>query len=191
MWSVPMVAHVANLPCNFQRGNYVLCRLVPNLTAKDTETDKPYVVVLKDGHAALRRLREEAHATSTFVLTGVFWHCGDDREKIQALIAKKGGRTTGAVSGRTTYLVVGDLGGFGMKKIEQVALRVIRHDKCPFYVMLQGEKLPHLLHRPAFEAAERGWYYSQSKKCVEIKYPYPHEDYEVVISFEPFDMIGM
>ena len=75
--------------------------------------------------------------------------------------------------------------------IEQVALRVIRHDKCPFYVMLQGEKLPHLLHRPAFEAAERGWYYSQSKKCVEIKYPYPHEDYEVVISFEPFDMIGM
>lgn len=54
---------------NFQRGNYVLCRLVPNLTAKDTETDKLYVVVLKDGHAALRRLREEAHATSTFVLT--------------------------------------------------------------------------------------------------------------------------
>lgn len=60
---------------------------------------------------------------STFVLTGVFWHCGDDREKIQALIAKKGGRTTGAVSGKTTYLVVGDLGGFGVKKIEQVALQ--------------------------------------------------------------------
>ena len=35
----------------------------------------------------------------------------------------EGGRTTGAVSGKTTYLVVGDLGGFGVKKIEQVALQ--------------------------------------------------------------------
>lgn len=35
----------------------------------------------------------------------------------------EGGRTTGAVSGKTTYLVVGDLGGFGVKKIEQAALQ--------------------------------------------------------------------
>ena len=57
---------------------------------------------------------------STFVLSGHFWHCGDDREKIQALIAEKGGRATGAVSGKTTYLVIGALGGFGAKKLEQV-----------------------------------------------------------------------
>lgn len=60
---------------------------------------------------------------STFVLTGRFWHCGDDREKIQSLIAEKGGRTTGAVSGKTTYLVIGDLGDFGLKKVEQVDLQ--------------------------------------------------------------------
>ena len=57
---------------------------------------------------------------STFVLTGRFWHCSDDREKIQALIVEKGGRATGSVSGKTTYLVIGDLGDFGARKIEHV-----------------------------------------------------------------------
>ena len=56
---------------------------------------------------------------------------------------------------------------------------------------LDGERLPHYLHRRKFEEAEAGWYYSQTKKSVQIKYRNPRKDYDVVISFEEFDMIGM
>lgn len=75
--------------------------------------------------------------------------------------------------------------------VEQVKLYVIHHEKCPFYVMVDGVKIEHLLHRTEFEQAPCAWYYSQTRKCVEIKYPAIKRDHEVVISFEPFDMIGM
>lgn len=56
---------------------------------------------------------------STFVLTGDFAHCNNDRDKVKALIESKGGRCTGAVSGKTSYLVIGSRGGFGEKKVEK------------------------------------------------------------------------
>lgn len=57
---------------------------------------------------------------STFVLTGTFAHCGDDRDAIKDLIVAKGGRCTGAVSGKTSYLVIGSKGDWGEKKIDKV-----------------------------------------------------------------------
>ena len=39
---------------------------------------------------------------------------------VKRLIEAKGGRCTGTVSGKTNYLVVGALGGFGERKIEHV-----------------------------------------------------------------------
>ena len=38
---------------------------------------------------------------------------------------------------------------------------------------------------------ESGWYYSQRLKSLQIKDPNPKNDYEVLISFEQFDLIGM
>ena len=75
--------------------------------------------------------------------------------------------------------------------IADMKLKVIHKGKCPFYVNLQGQKLEHFLVRNQFEKATSGWYYSQSTQCVEIKYPNIKENYQVVISYEPFDMIGM
>lgn len=75
--------------------------------------------------------------------------------------------------------------------VEQITLDVIHPEKAPFYVMLDGNELPHYLHRKKFEEAKQGWYYSQSLKSVLVKYPNPKADYEVLISFEQFDMIGM
>ena len=75
--------------------------------------------------------------------------------------------------------------------IETMHLDVVHREKSPFYVLLDQETLPHFLHRKKFEAAERGWYYSQTLKSVQIKYPNPKRDYAVTISFEEFDMIGM
>ena len=55
----------------------------------------------------------------TFVLTGEFQNCDGDREKIQEMIVLKGGRCTSAVSGKTDYLVLGDFGEVGAKKLEK------------------------------------------------------------------------
>ena len=68
---------------------------------------------------------------------------------------------------------------------------VIHREKAPYWVKADGHELPHFLHRKKFEAAQEGWYYSQSLKSVQIKYKNPKKDYEVIVSFEQFDMIGM
>ena len=57
---------------------------------------------------------------SAFVLTGDFQNCDGDRNQVKEMIEAKGGRCTGAVSGKTNYLVLGDFGSAGAKKIDQV-----------------------------------------------------------------------
>ena len=55
----------------------------------------------------------------TFVLTGDFQNCDGNRNEVEEMIAAKGGRCTGAVSGKTNYLVIGDFGSAGAKKLKQ------------------------------------------------------------------------
>lgn len=75
--------------------------------------------------------------------------------------------------------------------VEEIYVDMIHREKAPFWVTLDGQQLPHFLHRKKFEAAECGWYYSQTLKSVQIKYKNPKKDYDLVVSFEQFDMIGM
>lgn len=75
--------------------------------------------------------------------------------------------------------------------VETMYLDVIHREKSPFYVEVEGRQIPHFLHRRRFEETEEGWYYSQTKKSVQVKYKNPKHDHEVMISFEVFDMIGM
>lgn len=75
--------------------------------------------------------------------------------------------------------------------VKNIKMDIIRHEKSPFWVRLEDELLPHFLHRRKFEEAEFGWYYSQSRKSVEIKYKNPATDYRLTVSFEAFDLIGM
>ena len=56
---------------------------------------------------------------------------------------------------------------------------------------LGDKKLEHFLNRRKFEAAEEGWYYSQTKKAVLVKYANPRQDTVLTVSFEDFDLIGM
>ena len=76
-------------------------------------------------------------------------------------------------------------------KVKDMCLDIIRRDKAPYYVKIDGKEIRHFLHRRKFEEAECGWYYSQSLKSVQIKYPNPAKNYQVDVSFEEFDMIGM
>lgn len=75
--------------------------------------------------------------------------------------------------------------------VESVYLDLIHREKAPYWIELDGKKLPHFLHRRKFEEAEEGWYYSQSLKSVQIKYQNVRKDYRVTVSFEQFDLIGM
>ena len=74
---------------------------------------------------------------------------------------------------------------------DTMAIDMIHREKSPFWVTVDGKLVPHYLHRRKFEEAECGWYYSQSLKSVRIKYKNPKKDYQVVVSFEQFDLIGM
>lgn len=75
--------------------------------------------------------------------------------------------------------------------VARVMLDVIHRDKAPYWVTLDGRRLAHFLDRDEFECAEEGWYYSQTLKSVLVRYPNPSGDYQVTVSFEQFDMIGM
>lgn len=75
--------------------------------------------------------------------------------------------------------------------VEKIHLDAIHREKAPFYVQIDGQEIPHFLHRRKFEEAACGWYYSQRLKSVEVVYPNPKKDHEVLISFEQFDLIGM
>lgn len=75
--------------------------------------------------------------------------------------------------------------------VDSVTVEMIRKDRSPFWVSLGDEKLEHFLNRRKFEAARAGWYYSQTKKAVLVKYPNPRRDITLTVSFEDFDLIGM
>jgi alpha-glucosidase len=81
--------------------------------------------------------------------------------------------------------------GSYVSPVKTVLLDVISETRAPFYVVCDGNELVHYLDRAKFENAESGWYYSQSKKSVLVRYPCPQENYEVIISFEQFDLLGM
>lgn len=103
---------------------------------------------------------------STFVLTGEFEHDRNDREAIKAKIQAKGGRVTGAISGKTDYLVIGSYGGFGDRKIDQVKeqrdkgkdLKIIREEDL--FAALEGKTVqttaPKPSEAPKKKAAEKG-----------------------------------
>ncbi len=75
--------------------------------------------------------------------------------------------------------------------VKTVLAEIIRKDRSPFWAALDGQKLEHFLNRRKFEAAESGWYYSQTKRAVLVKYPNPGRDITLTVSFEDFDLIGM
>ncbi|MGN0252309.1 MAG: TIM-barrel domain-containing protein [Oliverpabstia sp.] len=92
--------------------------------------------------------------------------------------------------GERTYLDF-KLEGSYQTSVETMYVDMIHREKAPYWVTVDGEMIPHFLHRRKFEEAACGWYYSQRLKSVQIKYPNPKKDYQVLVSFEQFDLIGM
>lgn len=100
-------------------------------------------------------------------------------------------KTTINVSGESVVNV--DFTGEGEYRdtVETVTVEMIRKDRSPFWITLGEQKLDHYLNRRKFEMAESGWYYSQTKRTVLVKYKNPGKDVRLTVSFEDFDLIGM
>ena len=75
--------------------------------------------------------------------------------------------------------------------VKTVTVEMICRGRSPRTVALGGTVLERILNRRHFEAAESGWYYSHSKKCVLIRYPNPWKEITLSVSFESNDLIGM
>ena len=118
-------------------------------------------------------------------------------------------RMTGTDVVRLDFAAEGEYTDF----VQDVMVEMVRKDRSPFWVALDGEKLEHFLNRRKFDAAEKGWYYSQTEKAVLVKYPNPSREIAhgisdigqaqherpgadktkvtLTVSFEDFDLIGM
>jgi alpha-glucosidase len=75
--------------------------------------------------------------------------------------------------------------------VKEMYLDLVHREKAPYHVSVDGKQIPHYLHRRDFEESTCGWYYSQTLKSVQIRYPQINQDYEVVVSFENLDLLGM
>lgn len=75
--------------------------------------------------------------------------------------------------------------------VSDMHVDMIHRDKAPYWVKVDGQEIPHFLYGKKFADAECGWYYSQTLKSVQVKYKNITHGYDVEISYEQFDMIGM
>ena len=112
---------------------------------------------------------------------------GFSNDYLQGAYRKTEIKVTAGVKTRVSFHIEGSYG----TAAETVFIDAIHREQAPFYVTLDGKELKHFLHGKKFRASECGWYYSQRLKSVQIKYPNPKQDHEILISFEHFDLIGM
>ena len=155
---------------------------------------------IPDG-AILPMALNQMNNLATEQVTGIRLLCAPDRDSSFTLYEDDGitldyekGRYLKTLiqvrAGETTVISFSHQGSYETG-VEQIYIDAVHREKAPFWVKADQKMLPHFLHRKKFEAAREGWYYSQTLKSVQIKYPNPGKDYDLVISFEQFDMIGM
>lgn len=76
--------------------------------------------------------------------------------------------------------------------VERIMLRLVSKEKGAFWVTVDGKKIQQHIIRDEFDSSEEGWYYNMSDRTIMVKYPVVRKsEYEVIISREKFDLIGM
>ena len=94
------------------------------------------------------------------------------------------------ISGEKTFLEFRKQGDYE-STIKKVEIDMINREKSPFFVEVDGSRLEQYLDKNDYENSELGWYYDHLTKSVRIKYEQIDKDYDVLISFEEFDLVGM
>jgi DNA ligase (NAD+) len=91
------------------------------------------IAALKDRGVEMKYISREKNAEGdtlagkTFVLTGTLANM--TREQAKALIESKGGKCSGSVSKKTTYVVAGESAGSKLTKAESLGIAVISEDE--------------------------------------------------------------
>lgn len=76
--------------------------------------------------------------------------------------------------------------------VEKMTIKLVSKQKGAFWVTVDGERITRYIVRDGWDQAESGWYYNLSDRTIWVKYPVPaKKKYEVIISREKFDLIGM
>ncbi len=126
-----------------------------------------------------------ADTDTSFVLYDDDGHTEDYKKGVYARTAidvKAGDRTVLSFDTQGTY----------ESPLERINIRLVSRQKGAFWVTVDGEQITRYLVRDGWEEAESGWYYNLSDRTIWVKYPVPSKKrYEVVISREKFDLIGM
>ena len=92
--------------------------------------------------------------------------------------------------GDKTYLKFEKTGQYE-SSIENIELELINKEKSPFYINIGDKQIKHFLNKRLFDETKEGWYYDNSSRSVRIKYENIPGDYEILVSFEQFDLVGM
>jgi DNA ligase (NAD+) len=81
---------------------------------------------LNFGQADRVEAKSETFRGTSWVITGTL---SENREKIEELIRRHGGRTTGSVSKKTDYVLAGEDAGSKLGKARQLGIRIITEDE--------------------------------------------------------------
>ena len=76
--------------------------------------------------------------------------------------------------------------------VEKLTLRVVSKEKGAYWVTVDGRQIPRYIVRDNWEEADEGWYYELADRTILVKCAKPQaKDFEIVVSTEKFDLIGM
>lgn len=75
---------------------------------------------------------------------------------------------------------------------KNVLLNVLNKEKGAFYVDVDEQRIPQFLSIDDWEESSEGWVYDLSSRFVRIRFGRPEKkSFDVIVSFEKFDLIGM
>lgn len=76
--------------------------------------------------------------------------------------------------------------------VEKLTLRVVSKEKGAYWVTVDGKQIPRYIVRDNWEETEEGWYYELADRTILVKCVKPQADkFDIVVSTEKFDLIGM
>ena len=76
--------------------------------------------------------------------------------------------------------------------MQQIQLRVVSKEKGAYWCDVCGRRLPRFIVKDDFEKAREGWFYNMPDRTVLVKFDRPQQDdFEVTVSTEKFDLVGM
>lgn len=80
--------------------------------------------------------------------------------------------------------------GTYQSKVKKIKLEIPNKDRGLLYVNVNEKAIQQYIHKDQWEKSEEGWYYDTQLRSAQIKYDAIHTDYQIIVSFEIFDLSG-